>query len=145
MKKRIMVIGPSGIGKTSLIKALTGMDGAKKGCQEVYYSSQAMDVPGAYLENPGMHQHLIALSQDASHILMLVDVENGAKRYPPGFAGAFACPVIGVMMKAVPDMSEDAKMERIQKHLGIKKQIFQVDTKTDYGMNELKYYISHVS
>lgn len=137
MKKRVMVIGPSKSGKTSLIYALTGADHRSKGKQDLIYSDLMIDVPGVYLEHSGMHCHIIALAQQASHILMLVGTPGHQYQYPPGFAAVFNCPVIGVMNR----MNEVQDSEQIWRYIGIKGPIFSVDTLNGTGIEQLRQYL----
>lgn len=46
-----------------------------------------------------MRHHLIAAAQDASCVLMLVDLMGNREIYPPGFAMAFRVPVLGIVTK----------------------------------------------
>jgi ethanolamine utilization protein EutP len=96
-KKRIMIIGPSRSGKTSLANFINGLTGPTRRTQNMVYGEKTLDVPGVYLESPWMHKHLIAAAQDASHVLMLVDQSSFLEKYPPGFAKTFRVPVIGVI------------------------------------------------
>ncbi len=82
-KKRIMIIGPGGSGKTALAAAINGLDGPVKRTQNMVYGEKTLDVPGVYLESPWMHKHIIAAAQDASHVLMLVD-QSSCRRVIPG-------------------------------------------------------------
>lgn len=98
-KKRIMVIGPSQSGKTTLVNLINNQESKVLRTQDVIYGINTIDVPGAYIENSWMYKHLIAIAQDASHILFLVDQTNPVDIYPPGLANAFTCPVLGVITK----------------------------------------------
>lgn len=145
MKKRVMVIGPGGSGKTSLIYALTGVDNRKKGRHDLIYSEQMIDVPGAYLENPGMYSHIIALSQHASQILMLTEQSGSQNRsskfsYPPGFASVFNCPVIGVMTK----VTDWEAREEPWHYLGINGPVFYINTADGRGIEQLKQFLFQV-
>lgn len=93
-KKRIMVIGPTNCGKTTLVNALNDYNGPLRKTQDIIYGKNTIDVPGSYVENTWMYKHLIATAQDASHILILVDQSKCVDVYSPGFAKAFKCPVI---------------------------------------------------
>lgn len=142
MKKRVMVVGRDHCGKTSLIGALTGNGRPIRYTQDVRYTSLAMDVPGAYLENPSMYQHLISLSQEASCVLLLAECGSLANAYPPNFAGSFNCPVIGVMTKT--DLIEgnvDVNSEQWRR-IGVREPYFAVSVKDGTGVNELKNYLS---
>ena len=138
MKKRWMVIGPAFCGKTSLIDSLTGNRPLKPSRQDVIYTDQAIDVPGMYIENSMLHQRLISLSQGASHVLFLIEKTGSLDVYPPGFAGVFTCPVIGVVTKA-DTIAKDNHIGQSQwKYIGVKQPVYNVDTKTNLGIEELR-------
>ena len=98
-KKRIMVIGPKGCGKTTLVNSINDYDGPLRRTQDTIYGLETIDVPSAYIENAWMYKHMIALAQDAWCILLLIDQSRTAEVYSHGFARAFHCPVIGVISK----------------------------------------------
>ena len=98
-KKRIMVIGPKGCGKTTLVNYINDYDGPLRRTQDTIYGRETIDVPSAYIENAWMYKHMIALAQDAWCILLLLDQSRTAEVYSHGFALAFHCPVIGVISK----------------------------------------------
>ena len=64
-KKRIMVIGPKGCGKTTLVNSINDYDGPLRRTQDTIYGRKTIDVPSAYIENAWMYKHMIALAQDA--------------------------------------------------------------------------------
>ena len=68
-----MVIGPSQCGKTTLVRALEEDDRPLRRTPDLIYGKRTMDCPGSYVENADMYKHLIAASQDASHVLILID------------------------------------------------------------------------
>ncbi len=140
-KKRIMVIGPTGCGKTSLINAINDYDGPLRKTQNIIYKDKTMDVPGSYIENSWMYKHLIAAAQDASHVLILVDQSRRHDVYSPGFAKAFRCPVIGVITKT--DLVKDKEDTAIQKlkNLGIKEPYFKVSIPNKTGIDALKAHL----
>ena len=85
-KKRIMIIGARNCGKTSLANRLNGLNIPLRKVQDTIYAGYTIDVPSAYIENAWMYMHTIALSQDASCILLLIDQSRPAMIYSPGFA-----------------------------------------------------------
>lgn len=140
-KKRVMVIGPTGCGKTTLVNALNDHDGPIRKTQNIIYKDKTMDVPGAYIENAWMYKHLIAAAQEASHVLILVDQSRNDDVYSPGFAKVFRCPVIGVIAKC--DLSAENEALAIQKlkKLGIAEPYFKISVSDRTGIKELKEYL----
>lgn len=140
-KKRIMIIGPSKSGKTTLANILNDDIGPVKHSQDVIYGKYTIDVPSAYLENTWMYKHLIALSQDASHVLITVDAEKKHDVYSPGFAEAFNCPVIGVITKI--DLVTEHKniWDNILNEMNISKPYFEISAITSQNIEALKIHL----
>lgn len=140
-RKRVMVIGPTGCGKTTLVNAFNEHEGPLRKTQNIIYGEKTMDVPGAYIENAWMYKHLIAAAQDASHVLILIDQSKCDDVYSPGFAKVFQCPVIGVIAKC--DLRPENEELAIQKlrRLGIAEPYFRISVPSGTGIRELKEYL----
>lgn len=140
-KKRIMVIGPTHCGKTTLVNILNDYDGPLRKTQDMIYGKNTIDVPGSYIEIPWMYKHLIAAAQDASLVLILVDQSKYSNIYSPGFAKAFRCPVIGVITK-IDLMPENQELCLKQlKHIGISEPYYNISVLSGVGIADLKEYL----
>lgn len=140
-KKRIMVIGPTKCGKTTLVNMLNDYDGPLRKTQDIIYGKNTIDVPGSYIENPWMYKHLIAAAQDASHVLILVDQSRNTNVYSPGFAKAFRCPVIGVITKIDLMVENEDLCLRQLKQIGIHAPYYKISGPSGVGMVDLKEYL----
>ncbi|WP_461615637.1 EutP/PduV family microcompartment system protein [Clostridium sp. Marseille-QA1073] len=140
-KKRIMVIGPSKSGKTTIVNALNDYDGPLRRTPDLIYGKNTIDVPGAYIENAWMYKHVIALSQDASHVLILVDQSNCTEIYSPGFAKSFRCPVIGIITKCDLIPENEEKCLRQLKIIGVSEPYFHISSPMGTGIDALKKYL----
>ena len=140
-KKRVMIVGPTNCGKTSLAKALNDFEGAVRKTQDIIYGKNTIDVPGAYIENAWLYKHLIAAAQDASHVLLLVDQSKPTDVYSPGFAKAFRCPVLGVISKADLMTGNEELCVRQLKSVGAAEPYFRISTKNGVGVSALKEYL----
>jgi len=140
-KKRIMIIGARNCGKTLLANRLNGLNIPLRKVQDTIYAGYTIDVPSAYIENAWMYMHTIALSQDASCILLLIDQSRPAMIYSPGFARVFRCPVVGVISKS--DLAEEnaAACETQLRQIGIDPPLFHISNETGEGIDELKSYL----
>lgn len=141
MKKRIMVIGPTQSGKSTLTNFLNDSTRPLKKTQDVIYGKKTIDTPGSYIENPSMYRYLIATAQNASHVLILVDQSRITEVYPPGFAKTFTCPVIGVITKS--DLAPGNAKTCVQqlKRIGVKEPYFWISLKDNTGVDDLKQYL----
>jgi ethanolamine utilization protein EutP len=141
INKKIMVIGPKNCGKTTLVNALHGYDGPLRKTQDVIYGKYAIDVPATFVESPWMHKHLITISQQASHLLILVDQSRCINVYPPNFAKVFRCPVIGTISKADLNPENEERCIRQLKDTGINKPYYKISIPTGIGIKDLKKYL----
>lgn len=140
-KKRIMVIGPTACGKTTLVNVLNEEDKPIRKTQNLIYGKNTIDVPGAYIENTWMYKYLISAMQDASHVLILVDQSKPAEVYSPGFAKVFRCPVIGVITKADVMPGNEAKCLQQLKEIGAADPYFKISVQQGVGISALKEYL----
>ena len=140
-KKRIMIIGPGGSGKTSLANAINGTGGPLRKTQDTIYGKHTLDVPGSYLENPWMYMHMISLAQDASHLLILVDQSRCIDKYSPNLALAFRIPVIGVITKCDLNPENEEKCRALLKKVGVEEPYFKVSIPKGIGIKELKAFL----
>lgn len=140
-KKRIMIIGPSRCGKTALVNVLNNCEKSLRRTPDIIYGENTIDVPGSYIENTWMYKHVIAVAQDASKILILVDQSDCKQVYSYGFAKAFRCPVIGVITKCdlMPENKE--KCLRQLKQIGALEPYFSISIKDKTGIDALKEYL----
>lgn len=140
-RKRVMIIGPGKCGKTTLAHALNDCPGPARKTPDVIFGKNTIDVPGSYLENPGMYKHLIALAQEASHVLILVDQGNCADSYPPGLAKVFGCPVVGVITKTDLMMENEDVCRRKLKQLGVPEPYYKISFPAGEGISALKEFL----
>lgn len=141
MRKRIMVVGPTQSGKSTLANVLNAAERPLKKTQDVIYGKNTIDTPGSYIENASMYKYLIATAQGASHVLLLVDQGRPTEVYPPNFAKTFNCPVLGVVTKA------DLKPENVRlcegqlKRMGVTEPYFWISLTDGTGVEALKEYL----
>ena len=140
-KKRVMMIGPTGCGKTALANALNDYDGPLRKTQNITYGNNTIDVPGSYIENTGMYKHIIATAQNASHVLILIDSTKCAEVYSPGFAKAFRVPVVGVITKCDLNDSNTELCMRQLKKIGVSEPYFQISVQKGTGIEALKEHL----
>ncbi|KGK85068.1 EutP/PduV family GTP-binding protein [Desulfosporosinus sp. HMP52] len=141
MKKRIMIVGPTQSGKSTLANVLNESSRPLKKTQDIIYGKNTIDTPSSYLENPSMYKYLIATAQTASHLLILVDQSKLIEVYPPAFAKSFNCPVLGVITKIdVAQEFDDLSIQQL-KRIGVNEPYFRISLKDNNGVEALKQYI----
>lgn len=143
-RKRIMIIGPRGSGKSTLANVLNDEDRPLRRTQDTIYRQYTLDVPSGYLENSWMYQHLIALSQDAWCILVLVDGSKKTEVYSPGFAKTFRCPVVGVISKCDLCPTDYTQAEKELAKIGVRPPYFAISAKHGEGIERLITYLKQL-
>ncbi|MDO4541324.1 MAG: EutP/PduV family microcompartment system protein [Bacillota bacterium] len=141
MKKRIMVVGPVGCGKSTLIKALYQGNKVKK-TQSLEFEANSIDTPGEFVENPFYHHCLFATALEADLVLFLQDATKDQMLFPPGFATGFPKPSIGVITKIDEAEANTERAANILKTLDTTEKVFiPVSSYTGDGLTELTTYI----
>lgn len=140
-KRKLMVVGAVGSGKSSLISCLNGKGIGAKKTQSVLYDAISVDTPGEYVENPSMYKYIIAESQNVEFVLFLQDVTQRRCIYPPGFAQSFNRKTIGIITKVDSEEFNLEHSNKILKSIGVRGPIFKTSSKTGYGIQELKEYL----
>ena len=113
--KKIMLIGRTSCGKTTLTQKLMNEEVKYKKTQAVSYKSRIIDTPGEYVENKIYYKSLLVLSADAKIIILVQSAIDGATLFPTKFSTMFPKKeVIGLVTKI--DL-EGADIERSKRFL----------------------------
>lgn len=138
---RIIFMGRTGCGKTTLCQKLNELEMTYKKTQSVELYDKAIDTPGEYMENRNFYRALIMTAVDAKLIAILADPTVHDNYIPPAFAATFAKEVIGIVTKI--SLASEGEIQKVKRELqgsGARK-IFCVDTIEDIGIQELFEYI----
>lgn len=141
--RRIMLVGGVGSGKTTFCQALYGMAQEYQKTQSVQVINSTIDTPGEYLENRTLYRALTVTAADADVIVLVQDCTKEQSCFPPGFAGMFGKPVIGLVTKS--DLADGAHMlclaeEKLR--LAGCQTIFQISSKLLEGIEAVKSYLT---
>ncbi|MBQ7039828.1 MAG: EutP/PduV family microcompartment system protein [Clostridia bacterium] len=142
--KKIIFMGKSRSGKTTLCQKLHDMAVSYRKTQAVEQYLNAIDTPGEYLENRHYYSALIISAADAKVIGVVSDATEHESYIPPAFAMTFSRPVIGIVTKVgIADEKQIKKAEQALKNGGITK-IFKVDSILNIGLKLLFDYLEEV-
>ena len=136
---KIIMVGKSGAGKTTLTQALLGQKIVTMKTQSTEYHEKVIDIPGEYLENPRFYNAIITMAFDADTMVLVCDVNSEDYYFPPHFGDMFNIKVIGVITKI--DLQHDEKTvekARFILHQAGASDIFTVSAITDEGVDALK-------
>lgn len=143
--KKIIFIGKTGSGKTTLCQKLNQCKLEYRKTQAVELYDNAIDTPGEYLENRNYYSALIMTAVDAEVIALVADPTAEENFIPPAFAGTFSKEVIGIITK-IAIVKEEDKINQMKIRLqeaGAEK-IFLVDTVEGIGITALFSYLEQV-
>jgi len=144
-KKRIMMIGRTAAGKTTLCQKITNQDLHYHKTQTVQILDQSLiDTPGEYLERRYFRGTLMVISTDADLILMVQDPTEGGTMFPPLYSSQFVKESIGVVTKK--DLATEEQLAQAHHFLDMAgaTKVFEVSSYTGEGIDELLEYIGYV-
>lgn len=140
--KKIMFVGPVGVGKTTLTQRLKGLDITYYKTQAIQFHDAIIDTPGEFLQHRRYYNALTVTAAEADVVGILVAATQQMQTFPQGFSSLFTKPVIGVITK-VDLVSDDALLEQAREQLrqAGAKQVFEVSAVADTGLEALKAYL----
>lgn len=142
MHAKVIFIGKTGCGKTTLCQKLHQLEIKYKKTQSIEVYDHAIDTPGEYLENRRLYNALTVTSVDADIIALVADPTAQECYIPPGFNAMFGKPVIGIITK-LKKVKDNKKIIELEKRLEMAgaSPIFKIDTLADVGTQELFKYL----
>ncbi|HBU8853096.1 propanediol utilization protein PduV [Citrobacter sp. Cs237] len=140
--KRMMLIGPSQCGKTSLTQALRGEALQYQKTQAIVWSAETIDTPGEYLENRCLYSALLASACEADVIALVLNSDAGWSPFSPGFTGPMNRPVIGILTKA--DLANPQRITRVTQWLTLAgaQEVFVTSAVNNSGLDELFAFLN---
>ena len=98
--RRIILMGRSGCGKTTLLQAIHNEALEYHKTQEVIATADSIDTPGEYIDRPFFWRGAVTAACDADIVCFCQDCVDSLCRLPQMFSLTFAKPVIGIVTKA---------------------------------------------
>lgn len=108
--KRLLLIGRSGCGKTSLTQALRGEQVHYQKTQSMVFDDFLIDSPGEYAENHDLGAALALYSYEADVVALLVAADDDYSLFPPCITCLVNREVIGIVTKI--DKADPRRAER---------------------------------
>lgn len=139
--KKILLVGRSEAGKTTLRQALNGGVLDYQKTQYVGHESVVIDSPGEYAETAHLGRALALYTYEADVVGLLINATEPYSLYPPGITSACNRPVIGIITKID---SPDANVVRCTQwlHLAGCRDVFPVSSYTGQGIWQVLNYLA---
>lgn len=139
--KKMVLMGRSEAGKTTLTQALRGEEIHYDKTQYVKHGEMVIDTPGEYSQSRRLAKALALYTYEADIVGLLVAANEPYSLFPPGVSSQANREVIGIVTKI--DL-EDANVPMADRWLEIAgcKKIFHVNSKKGVGVSDILDYLS---
>jgi ethanolamine utilization protein EutP len=139
--KKIIFVGETGSGKTTLSQWLQKKEVVYHKTQQVDYCDDAIDTPGEFMENRFYHNALVTASVDAEIVALVQSATGMQTYYPPLFSARFTNRVIGILTKI--DLVDEQAVAIARERLVIAgvTDIFMVSVIQKLGLEDLERYL----
>ncbi len=132
--KKLLLIGRSGCGKTSLTQALRGEKLHYQKTQGMVLNDFLIDSPGEYAENHDLGAALALYSYEADVVALLIAADDDYSLFPPCITCLVNREVVGVVTKI--DKAHPKRAEQWLRLSGCKT-IFYVNSVTGEGVSDI--------
>ncbi|MFZ5591652.1 MAG: EutP/PduV family microcompartment system protein [Bacillota bacterium] len=139
---RIMVIGASEAGKSTLLNVLHGLGPVSSKTQALEFAARTVDTPGEYAENPRYYRALLATAMDVDYVLFVQDATRENCIFPPGMGQIFPGYTLGVVTKTDHPAASVLRAVEMLETVALKGDIIPVSALTGVGIDELKQKIN---
>ena len=140
--KKLILIGRSGVGKTTLTQALKGEKTHYHKTQYIDYGDFLIDTPGEYAENRDLGAALCLYAYEADVVALLIAADEQYSLFPPNITCMVNREVIGIVTKC--DKADHTTAEEWLRLSGCET-VFHVDSKTGTGINKvLEHLKNHI-
>ena len=138
--RKLILIGRSEAGKSTLIQALRNEDIQYHKTQSVDYTVSIIDTPGEYAETSRLGGALAVFSYEADVIGLLLSAIEPYSLFPPCIVGMATRPVIGIVSKCDHPYANPERAKLWLELAGCKR-IFFTSSYTHNGMDEIIKYL----
>ena len=139
--KKIILIGRSGAGKTTLTQAMKGEEIKYHKTQYVNYFECIIDTPGEYAQTHELGYALALYSYEADVVGLLLSATEPYSLYPPNITCMVNREVVGIVTQINEPKADPERAARWLRLSGCKK-IFYVDSTVGTGVPDILSYLS---
>ncbi|MBU5359692.1 EutP/PduV family microcompartment system protein [Enterococcus raffinosus] len=140
--KRVILIGETGSGKTTLMQLLNEWEIKYHKTQQVYFTDNVIDTPGEFMENRFYYNALVSSAVGADCVALVQSITNRQNYFPPCFSSRFTKPMIGIITKT--DLNHgQADLDLAEKRLRLAgaKKVFSLSSVNQEGISALKDFL----
>lgn len=138
--RKIMLVGRSGAGKTTLTQALKGERLVYRKTQYVDFTGALIDTPGEYIQTKQLGNALALYAYEADVVGLLLAADEPYSLYPPCITCMVNREVIGIVTKVDAPNGQPQRAAKWLKLAGCGK-IFFVSSRTGEGIAEIFSYL----
>ncbi len=138
--KKIMLVGRSECGKTTLRQALKGDTIHYHKTQYINHFDVVIDTPGEYAENGTLGRALALYSYEADVVALLINATEPYSLFPPCVTAVSCRPVIGVVTQIDAAEANVARADNWLRLAGCQ-EVFHVSSYTGDGIWQLLEYL----
>ena len=139
--KRIIFMGKSGAGKTTLTQKIKDKPVEYHKTQYINFHDIIIDTPGEYAENANLAAALALYSYEADVVGLLISAKDSYSLFPPNITCLVNREVIGVVTHIDEEGATPERAERWLRLSGCEK-VFLLDAKSGKGVEKLTDYLS---
>ena len=139
--KKLILMGRSESGKTTLTQVLRGEDISYDKTQYIKFENTLIDTPGEYAQTHHLGRALALYSYEADIVGLLISATEPYSLFPPCITCMANREVIGIVTKSEEEGANPDRAENWLRLSGCEK-VFRVDSVTGFGINELISYLN---
>lgn len=139
--KKLILMGRSEAGKTTLTQVLRGENIRYDKTQYIKFENTLIDTPGEYAQTHHLGRALALYSYEADMVGLLISATEEYSLFPPCVTCMVNREVIGIVTKAEQPGANPKRAENWLRLSGCKT-VFIVDSVTGFGVNELITYLN---
>lgn len=138
--KKIIFMGRSECGKTTLTQAMRGNKILYHKTQYINHFDVIIDTPGEYLQTHTLGHALALYTYEAQVVGLLLSATEPFSLYPPCITCMCNRDVVGIVTKINDPKADPNRAERWLRLAGCKT-VFFVDSKTGQGVSDILEYL----
>jgi ethanolamine utilization protein EutP len=138
--KKMILVGRSECGKTTLRQALKGKEICYEKTQYINHFDVVIDTPGEYAETNKLARALALYSYESDIVALLISATEPYSLYPPCVSRVCNRPVIGIVTQIDAPNADVDQAEKWLELTGCER-IFRVSSYTGEGIWEILEYL----